>query len=217
MFLEVDHLVMGPEAKMSHWPAWTWTTGFGFRSFLCHYSAWSLPWAAGTTGWLSAPLWWTPCPSLERWWAPGWSAKWPRGDQELCPLISSRRGLNWPARVCDLSIWQLLIVSGPHEAMESCRLWDTQGHRPTSLGREVFTRMSQDSDEPTLTGLLFHKLLVKRKEPNPNSKPWPTTIVRTMLCIKLSKLGRVQEIAHMLMKSLLLLASDVSSRVWIWF
>lgn len=117
-------------------------------------------------------------------------------------LISSRRGLSWPAGVCGPSTWQLLIVNGPHEAMESCRLWDTQGHGPSSLGREVFTRMSQDSDAPTLIGLLFHKLLAKRKEPSPNSKPWLTHIVRTMLCIKVSKLGRIREIAHML-KSLL--------------
>lgn len=201
---------------MSHWPGWTWATGFGFRPFLCHHSAWSPPWAAGTMGWLSTPLWWIPCPSLQRWWAPGWSAKWPHGDQELCPLISSRRGLSWPAGVCGPSTWQLLIVNGAHEAVESRRLWDTQGHGPSSLGREVFTRMSQDSDEPTLTGLLFHKLLAKRKEPSPNSKPWPSTIVRAMLLIKVSKLGRIREIAHML-KSLLLLASDVSTSVWIWF
>lgn len=73
--------------------------------------------------------------------------------------------------VCGPSAWQLLTVNGTHVAMESCRLWNTQGHGPNSLGREVFTRMSGGSDEPTLTGLLFHKLLAKMKEPSPNSKP----------------------------------------------
>ena len=83
-------------------------------------------------------------------------------------------------------------------------------------GERFSQGLSQDSDEPTLTGLLFHKLLAKRKELSPNSKPWPSTIVRAMLLIKVSKLGRIREIAHML-KSLLLLASDVSTSVWIWF
>lgn len=64
-------------------------------------------------------------------------------------------------------------------------------------------------------GLLFHKLLAKRKEPSPNSKPWPSTIVRAMChLLKFPSWGEFSwEIAHML-KSLLLLASDVSTSVW---
>lgn len=62
---------------------------------------------------------------------------WPNGTDGLCPFILSRHGFNWPAG-CARPVRLTAAVNGPYVAMGSCRLWNAQGHRPNSLGRESF-------------------------------------------------------------------------------
>lgn len=148
MLLEVYPFGEGPEAKMSHWPGWTWTTGFGFRPFLVITLHEAHPGQLAPQGDCQPTLMNSMSISAEMM-SPRLVCKWPHGDQELCPLISSRHGLSWPAGVCGPSTWQLLIVNG------YMKLWKVADFGTLKawtklLGREVFM-MSQDSDELTLT------------------------------------------------------------------
>lgn len=85
--------------------------------------------------------------------------------------------------VLSLSTWQLLTVNGPYVPIESCRLWNAQGHGPDSLGREVFHK---DTSLVFLFKNLWPKgqwlVLIKNLD--------QTTFVKTMLSVKVSKWGR---------------------------